>query len=1728
MGNPPQTPQVKPWSEIAKNFDPMMPAEQYDALRLKYFGDFVKPKVPKGKDVAATWAEFKNLTERPKLLGAADKGKLHIELGMASAVTAAMEPLKDLHPEWRKLYDKAQAKELELTQMGEREGMNTKAARIAGGFTGQAIDFAALSYVLGPAAGALSETMLSSAKSVDLASKMIRGGMAFGAYDAMSDESGNRMMAGLKGFATGAAFDLALGLPGFLKARGLAATDAEASRIIDSVNAGTNKNPAVDKAVSEKIAHDTKTARLELRPEKSQWSFSTGLRGARVYAKDVSGQIVPFDIKPGREYDTYRQLRSLVEQGGSVSHYEVHPENTGAISEFIRIQTLAEDGKYRGTVIRTAPGQAQAVATTAKKEGIPAVALSDRTVEAQTVPVEHPVLARPQDVFTTARGDRTVISAPPERVPSKVELTQALGKREFDDKTKMFLERQFEKVWDPSLEWEEKRSAVVILARDIPEMLPAAQRAKAPAFDRQGNLVREVAEARVQDISKRVLGSELNVEGVVKGPGGKAVVNVTANLSEEQLAKLHAGLGSQYEVRVPKRGMSKKALAQQWSEDQVQDLLSSRGLKPEDFDVEAIRTGGGEAELERQLAIKQAGMHGKPTSKPRYSLLDKVPANEQHEFKTVRDGIRYGGNTHRSVQDAIDQSGQRFLFNPAGVKTVATQLEEASLKGRLMGSIEDVPVEDSVRVGQALRMKGWQVAPLRGYKQGMLELVYFREADALKVAPLLNDFDQYISKEAGRVFDTNGQPIRSIGDQAHTRLGSAFGVPKDEVEPWLEAKRQSVGGSKLAPEISRKPYGDRLVLQFEDLQALHQGAAALAVPSMDEFVKDLGITLPASLQSPGPLIILTPETPRDVVWHERLHINGMYAGVHDNFPDHIPDDVRQTALDLAGGIGKLFDGYDKMPQHLKLEEAFTHAATAVRHADGPYLDELARYDTSVAHVRDFVNQTAQRLLEAATEHLPPGDPPQVRIYQRTLKDLIRRSSEDVSDSLRSAGRDTGTSNAVWYDHDSDMWVMKEGHSKELKFKDINDVYDYTLERDKNFMSPSMSLRAELGGVRGPITPIGKEPVGDAPPVPELPPEGRYIGASAVSALWRPFFPWLSTLHENMNAVWRKSGKYLPLYESAKAVDDQFRAGDTWLQQNYEKIHELLQPFKSGKMRSVFDYLTYPEVERTTKLMQKYGLNQQEGIAAHKVWEYMKDFRTDTNINVSQYMLEYHPKLRGFSWDPTRVFGQLSTPQTASFFDKLIRHDGKWDPQDAHLGRFLHVMLREGMEKKFTGEPLGKLEKLVNLKTEEGHYVIPAAVRWPLTNYVNYMHGIPDTSTKIINKTMEEFFSGLNTKLKQMGLPQISSPPKQMLQRFMLMSYAMGLGMRPAIAMRDMMQAFTGGMTVMGPSRFARAFTRFMSAPHNGFELADRYGALLRKNNAGELYGDIFQEVPPSGAGWMDRLSKWSNTLLSPSRWGHNFGRAITFNGEYHDTLGAIKDFRAGRIDADRLLEQTSIWFMDKPAQTQMMRLAQDVHTPVEDAAAKIALEAVDLTQWPYRRGTQPTLLRYGAGRIFGQYGVWPANYADFLYRIGKKWSERPKIAARTTATWVAVNFALTHAMESAGADTSKWFWQSPAGFAGSPHWDFVHALMTAPENTEEGHAARKTILEYPLDFVPAMAEMKAVLKVIQDGKVNQWPPDNPSLLRLLGFRPIDELKQDQDWSDMVKTQLGYEATRRRR
>ena len=199
---------VKPFNDIAQSFDPMMPKEDYDALRDKYFFDHVAPKVPKGFSVSATREEFLKQTERTPLI----KHPTAAKAGVASLATAEqiLQPMATVLPQAKQLLKTTRAKRQSMTEAMQRDGVSTTGASVLGDLTGSAIAFSGIEAVTrgaGTEIGAeeLLGGVAAAAHDLNLAQKMARGGLAFGTYEALTSEDKHRGYAFAKGAAIGAA-----------------------------------------------------------------------------------------------------------------------------------------------------------------------------------------------------------------------------------------------------------------------------------------------------------------------------------------------------------------------------------------------------------------------------------------------------------------------------------------------------------------------------------------------------------------------------------------------------------------------------------------------------------------------------------------------------------------------------------------------------------------------------------------------------------------------------------------------------------------------------------------------------------------------------------------------------------------------------------------------------------------------------------------------------------------------------------------------------------------------------------------------------------------------------------------------------------------------------------------------------------------------------------------------------------------------------------------------------------------------------------------------------------------------------------------------------------------------------------------------------------------------------------------------------------------------------------
>ena len=1670
-----------PFNEIAQHLDPLMPLRDYNQVRAKYFDDVIVPKIPRAMSTqrAAIWESFLKQTERPALLKPSERAMASAGLIGLAGTKEMLAPLAGFIPQAKQAYEKLEIEELALRKLAEREGMSTSGPEMIGQIAGSTPLLLSLFAGAGAAVPGLIARAGMTGRIAQLTGRALRGGLAFGSYEAATELHGDRLTAGLKGFGIGASFELVLGLPAFLRGKGVQNAEAMAAKVAR----GEPVPPEVDKLISEKILSEANTAAAQGRP--GFIIHTPGAPGVRAKVIDSSGQVQTIAITPGKESIAIEEVTALLKNRGTLEGIEVHPDFTPSANNFLRQLENQYEKLYENTLtIKTAPGRAEAVAKQSVSEGIPAEAIAADEVELHVIQTPGNLAPKPSQVAKAAEL-QSVTAPSSSSIELAVDAARTPDGVALDSSTKNFFKRQIEIVWDDSIPKPAKEASLKIVQGKFPQFVPEQH-----ILDKAGSF-----------------------------PSS------------------------------PKASETLERTSEAMSRERAIEVLESFGVKnPTDEAIEkAIETG--EAELVRVLDItdrtKQLGVDVQ-----RSSIFEEVkdrfepPGGLGMMFDVSGEGVVMNGKKYPTIQRALNESGKyRFLMEPTGMTTPERQVAEATLEGRILGSVEDVPTGlPAAKVRGALENKGFATMPLRGWQwpsprrpsdPAMEEIIYFDPKSRTQIRelfPVIRDYDNFITAQRGDFVNSFSGKVQPVGEEAHRRMGKAFGIPGEEVERFVtKLKRSSSSeGMIMAPESTfrRHPTGYRLSVTEEELHQIVPGARGVSMRDWRQFYERMGITIPPGADNSLPLMLLTPNRTKGIIYHEALHSALFRAGIEMKslVEKHV------SAVGIKKGLAGLTKAYKAANDEMLNNEAFTWAAHAIRTGDVLTLDTLARWDKDIPSITKMVNEVSGDIIDALAS---AKDTVANRYLQRKVVDLLNRTSPHRTDALVKSVEEAFDSS--FRDMTSKTYRATDKQGVEHVFDSAAELHNVAEAMDISVHAPNWSYMAEIKGVRGPLT-AGRPPRSTDLPLPEASPSPDLIfpGLRAARGLFQPMGPWVAKTHKLINDKLAGQKRYFPILERWKAVDDAVLDNDKWFTGSLEGLRKELSGVAGERQKDFHEYLAHTASERAGLVGElKFTTEELQKLESLERW--LGDFKAETKIDALDFMQNKWRQLRSFGFNTETVFGTNINPKRAGFWEKAVKFDVDLEAKDQHLGRFLTWLTRKGLEKKL-GPVMEDLEKLVNLKTKQGGYFL-GPMQWPLKNYVSYIKGQPDYSQRLMRRSMADLqakigknFAKLNKFLPEGSkLPESFKYPDAVINRLLIFSYAAGLGARPALIIRDTMQALLN-VAVMGPGRFTRGMTSGLTSA--GWDRAEKAGALLGKSNVGELYGDIVSELPIGGKGALEKMTRWSNTLLSPARWGNNLGRAISYNGEFDDALRAIKAYRAGKISVDQLInDKTTLWFTDEAAATRLVTMAGDVAVPEADVARRMALELIDITQWPYRRGTQPALLRTGAGRVLGQYGVWPLNYADFLRRLASKSASGPsrRNALMATAWWAGTHLTMTEVMEDMGVDAARWFLFSPAGYAGGPHFEFILNAMKAADESEEGRRARRDILEYPLNFIPGSVEGRAILRAIERGEIKDFDDlfkPGPGLVRILGLRPFEEQMGDKDFQEWIAYELGYQGTGR--
>lgn len=1602
------------WTDIASQFDPMMPEDTYRDMKRLYFDNFIAPQLGREDNPLAAWEYFDKNTKRPSIVPDEKKNELRLLTAQMGILHGGLAPFRNVgppDPKFAELLKGIEGAQEAYDTLQRREGMNPAFEQIPGEMAGASLPLLAGGELAEPVAAGVLEELPAIIRGSQIAHRALRGGMTFAAYEAGETTDKNKGVAALKGFVIGAAMDGGLSLPGKLLSRGV---EGNADKLLqDALNAEKGVSLDADRVMSDHIIQDHEIARQEGRSIFVR--EATGRKGAVVQIKKPNGEVVEEPIHTDREASTLDHVNFLTQQGGEVLGIEYAPNMEGSVNKFLAMQQKATESAYTQRVLTTESGKADVTAQDMRRNG-------------------HP--AEPQ-------GDNMVVVTEPKKImPSRDQLREKVAQFGGEEDYQQNLVNQIRQIWNPQVPDKAKR----IMLNQLDEAVGTA----------------------VNDLLPDNWKVAEKINGIYK------------NEFEQWV----------YQNAPGQPGREINMLGKRW--EFVQDMTNPRPMRQEELDT-----------IEK-------------------SLRKKLPEN---------------------------------LLPADMVPKPALQVEAARAIGdHVPDNVETVPTLDVEESRSSKVQRLYRLVTGIGFRQGAaggVEASAERLATELGLDPSKINFEELGFAPNLQQFESElkGYEILQSAEEEIAQKTAATGTSVEEASAIQEAARKGEITSssverRIPPsergyitltdsgpkwvDVSENASRIRIKVPGDVMEELFPGSAGVVVyPGTTDYgkmIEKLGMNLDPN--DPRPFHVATTKV-RDYIWHENAHVGLYHVSGEPGGMIYSWKQSREfgTAAQIAAQLGE-HPVYKNMgtPTQQLIEEAFVHAATALRTGDTKYLAQLAYWDTSIGRVLNMIEDFAARTVDTSFDQV---DSIPIRIFRRSLDDVITRASSDRTWEMIRLARENG--GLHFYEPEEGVWKYIDEVGKYQTFKDYGKIVDHTQElASAHDFLPSASIWAELRGVRMRIVDRGLEPTRNMPmPDHSLGQDQKWVGWKGVSGAFRPMLPWVADLDTKLNEVLAARGQAMPLYDRVKAVDDAVKAGDDWLSNQKEIASDFLKG-NPKKQYALMDALTV-ESKYWPKMAEKLGLDAKDLQNLARAEQYLKDFQNDTHIPAFNYLREQLPKLRGFNFNTDFVYGRgAKLPSDMSFFHRAIS-EGALDPKDAHLGRFINFLIREGFEKKFTGGPIQELKKLVEMQDRDGKYIL-GATRWPLNNYVNYIRGIPDMSQQVITRMSADFGRMMGDQFKKVNpylpegfkLPEEVNYPGSIFNKLMTLSYVGALGARPAIFVRDVFQAATTTLPVLGLKGFIRGALRGLTK--EGFERAETAGALLQKRQLGELWGDITGEMPASGNKF-DQAIRLSSKLLAPSRWGHNVARAIAYNGEFDSTLEMVSKYRSGAIDAHELLTKTSFWFYDKPEINRLLKMATDANVPAEEVAHRSALQLVDLTLWPYRRGAQPTLLRTGVGRIFGQFGMWPMNYLDFLRRLGSKVGEFHGPALRTIATWAASNYAAASLMENIfHADVGKWFFLSPAGFGGSPHMELVQNLMRAPEETQQGRDARRKVLEYPIEFFPTSNEIKSILKAYEDGGPafddNGHLSDN--FTRILGFKPLNEVHQENMENLSPEDKLRYE------
>jgi hypothetical protein len=564
-----------------------------------------------------------------------------------------------------------------------------------------------------------------------------------------------------------------------------------------------------------------------------------------------------------------------------------------------------------------------------------------------------------------------------------------------------------------------------------------------------------------------------------------------------------------------------------------------------------------------------------------------------------------------------------------------------------------------------------------------------------------------------------------------------------------------------------------------------------------------------------------------------------------------------------------------------------------------------------------------------------------------------------------------------------------------------------------------------------------------------------------------------------------------------------------------------------------DFNTFKRnINKEQYLKDLFGnMTKAEYESAIKSRKILNDAASDTGIPIDKMILDYAPRMvrEGVSgW--TEAIQKWSLPEEYKWA-ALEERTGYLHPQEENIYKLMESYVRRGFTKKYVGNYLEELTKKVNETKLESKADIDQINKY-IATMRNWQSGLDETlgtsvenAARVLNKAINkvfgkgaqryknEFYKKIDVERKGID-PETGEPVTEKIPRFvktgeepgffdvhkaysdlaaihLKLTYAGGIGWRPMVWARAMWQS-TLSMPIVGPASFVKGIKKGLSP--SGWAEAKAATALFADS--------------PIAAGELSRGYTAIDSVTQAATWdtrsGHNIGRSIAYHAA-KDNFGNygkkfLEDIKGG------MSEQKAIdkFIADSGADFFHPVLLRNEIIPLLKAkdptslSERMALHTVAETQWMYEKGQAPYWARSTAGRVLGQFGVWPSWYIKYIRNLSSRGSilnRSKRLAGLATINLMSYETG----KELFGVDISNWMLTHPVMWTSST----LNALDAARKaflahSDYEKEIAKKDLLSAVNMHIPGYMSFLSIVDGMEETR------DEDKFKRFMGFKIAEE------------------------